>query len=377
MRTFFQSRNRPTKDNSLFPLSPPPCPPPRTASNLSAGGNRPCRGAGGRHVKGRPTTSSPSSRPTSTALAHPSLADHPDSPMAAALAYAQVYFLAIWKAAVLGVVLGAAGAGADSTRLAAAAVRPCGFCIDGARRPVCCCRVMCSCCAGAGGGECAGSRYRWAPRSHSGSPIGIESGNIGVHGFCAGLRALPLCGWWRAWRWCGAMSLIAQRIATPDSMPQPPWMRLPQPGRPGSTSFPGTLDASCGSFSGHSVYIVAVLALGAARVWLFPHIDASIGNSLLCGSSRWRWSALFVIPTAAEIPDRAIDAGAGTGHCACRRLADDLASISLPSLLMLRKSFSARVLVVVSADHAGRRNDGIDRRRTALIRRRTASRDAF
>lgn len=35
------------------------------------------------------------------------------------------------------------------------------------------------------------------------------------------------------------------------------------------------------------VYILAVLILGAARVWLF-HVDGAMADSLVCGLRRWR-----------------------------------------------------------------------------------------
>ena len=50
------------------------------------------------------------------------------------------------------------------------------------------------------------------------------------------------------------------------------------------------------------VYILAVLVLGAARVWLFPHADGAVDNSLLWIIALAIVGCLFVIPTAAEIP---------------------------------------------------------------------------
>ncbi|MEN1443741.1 permease, partial [Pseudomonas aeruginosa] len=50
------------------------------------------------------------------------------------------------------------------------------------------------------------------------------------------------------------------------------------------------------------VYILAVLVLGAARVWLFPHADGAVDNSLMWVVAMAVAGCLFVIPTAAEIP---------------------------------------------------------------------------
>ncbi|MDB6145732.1 MAG: permease family protein, partial [Pseudomonas sp.] len=95
-------------------------------------------------------------------------------------------------------------------------------------------------------------------------------------------------------------------------------------------------------------YIIAVLVLGAARVWLFPHVDASMGNSLLWMAAFAVVGTLFVIPTAAEIPivQTMLSLGLGVGPAVA--LLMTLPSVSLPSLLMLRKSFDAKVLVVVA-----------------------------
>jgi uncharacterized membrane protein YraQ (UPF0718 family) len=80
------------------------------------------------------------------------------------------------------------------------------------------------------------------------------------------------------------------------------------------------------------VYILAVLVLGAARVWLFPHADGAIDNTLLWVIAMAVAGCLFVIPTAAEIPivQTMMLAGMGTApalallitcrRSACRRL---------------------------------------------------------
>jgi uncharacterized membrane protein YraQ (UPF0718 family) len=93
--------------------------------------------------------------------------------------------------------------------------------------------------------------------------------------------------------------------------------------------------------------VVAVLVLGAARVWLFPHVDGAMGNSLLWLVPLAIVGTLFVIPTAAEIPIVQTLMALGLGTAPAVALLMTLPSVSLPSLLMLRKSFDARVLVWV------------------------------
>lgn len=73
-----------------------------------------------------------------------------------------------------------------------------------------------------------------------------------------------------------------------------------------------------------------------------------MGNSLLWLVPLAIAGTLFVIPTAAEIPivQTMMTLGLGTGPAVA--LLMTLPSISLPSLLMLRKDFDARVLVTVA-----------------------------
>lgn len=83
-------------------------------------------------------------------------------------------------------------------------------------------------------------------------------------------------------------------------------------------------------------------------MWLFPQVDASMGNSLLWIVALAVVGTLFVIPTAAEIPivQSMLSLGMGVGPAVA--LLMTLPSISLPSLLMLRKSFTPRVLTTVT-----------------------------
>jgi uncharacterized membrane protein YraQ (UPF0718 family) len=97
------------------------------------------------------------------------------------------------------------------------------------------------------------------------------------------------------------------------------------------------------------VYILAVLILGAARVWLFPHADGAIDNSLLWVIALAVAGMLFVIPTAAEIPIVQTMMLAGMGAAPALALLITLPAVSLPSLIMLRKSFPAKALWLTGA----------------------------
>ncbi|CAM3569992.1 Permease [Bordetella sputigena] len=94
-------------------------------------------------------------------------------------------------------------------------------------------------------------------------------------------------------------------------------------------------------------YIVLVLLLGAARAWLFPHIGADIDNHLWWIAALAVAGALFVIPTAGEVPiiQAMLSLGMAAGPAAA--LLMTLPPISLPSLAMLARSFRPVELATV------------------------------
>ena len=91
-------------------------------------------------------------------------------------------------------------------------------------------------------------------------------------------------------------------------------------------------------------YFIAVLLMGALQVWMFPQIGEASGNSLLAVIFFAVMGMLFVIPTAAEIPiiHTFMSFGLGTGPAAALLLT--LPAISLPSVLMMRRSFPKKVM---------------------------------
>lgn len=276
--------------------------------------------------------------------------DNPASPVAAALAYAQVYFLAIWKAAVLAIILGSlvqvliprdwllrafGKAGLGST------VRGSLFALPG---------MMCSCCA--------------APVA-----AGLRRQNVSVGAALAFWIANPVLnpatlifmGFVLGWQFSAlrlvagvalvlGVSLIAQRISRPDTLPEAAVEAVEVATKADDRSLLARWMRTMWQlfWTTIPIYVLAVLILGAARVWIFPHVDGAMGNG-------WLWlvplaivGTLFVIPTAAEIPIVQTLMGLGMGTAPAVALLMTLPSISLPSLLMLRKSFDRRVLVVVA-----------------------------
>jgi len=276
--------------------------------------------------------------------------DNPASPVAAALAYAQVYFLAIWKAAVLAVILGSllqvliprdwllrlfGRAGFAST------LRGGLFALPG---------MMCSCCA--------------APVA-----AGMRRQNVSVGAALAFWIANPVLnpatlvfmGFVLGWGFTAirlvaglvlvlGVSLVAQRVARPETLPEAAVEAVVDASSPDQSSFMARWGKTLWQlfWTTIPIYILAVLLLGAARVWLFPHIDGAMGNSLLWLVPLAIIGTLFVIPTAAEIPIVQTMMTLGLGTAPAVALLLTLPSISLPSLLMLRKEFDAKVLVTVA-----------------------------
>ena len=278
------------------------------------------------------------------------LDDRQETPVTAALTYAKVYFLAIWKAAVLAMILGSllqvlipqdwllrlfGRPGMAST------LRGGLFALPG---------MMCSCCAAP---VAAGLRRQQVSVGAAlafwiANPV-LNPATLVFMGFVLGwdFTALRLVA---GVALVLGVSLIAQRIARPEEIPEAALAAVTDASAPAQQHFLMRWMRQLWQlfWSTMPVYVLAVLALGAARVWLFPHVDGAMGNS-------WLWlvllaiaGTLFVIPTAAEIPIVQTMLSLGLGMAPAVALLMTLPSISLPSLLMLRKSFDARVLVVVA-----------------------------
>jgi len=278
------------------------------------------------------------------------LDDNHGAPITAALSYAKVYFLAIWKAALLAVILGSllqvliprdwllrlfGRAGFGSI------LRGGLFALPG---------MMCSCCAAP---LVAGMRRQQVSVGAAlafwiANPV-LNPATLVFMGFVLGwgFTALRLVA---GLVLVLGVSLIAQRISGPEEIPEPAQEAVAEASSPDSQNFLGRWTRSLWQlfWSTIPVYVLAVLALGAARVWLFPHVDGAMGNSLLWLVPLAIAGTLFVIPTAAEIPIVQTMLALGLGMAPAVALLMTLPSISLPSLLMLRKDFDAKVLVAVA-----------------------------
>jgi uncharacterized membrane protein YraQ (UPF0718 family) len=266
------------------------------------------------------------------------------NPLKAALDYAMVYFLAVWKAAALGVILGSLvqvliprdwllrTLGQQRFRGTLFGTL---FSLPG---------MMCTCCAAP---VTAGMRRQSVSMGGAlafwmGNPL-LNPATLVFMGFVLG--------------WQFALVRLVAGLATVLGVAWlvQRWVKdKPQKIEPvPAASYPadaGTFLSRWGKalwqlfWSTIPVYILAVLVLGAARVWLFPHADGVVSDTLFWVIAMAIVGCLFVIPTAAEIPVVQTMMLAGMGTAPALALLITLPAVSLPSLIMLHKAFPAKAL---------------------------------
>ena len=95
-------------------------------------------------------------------------------------------------------------------------------------------------------------------------------------------------------------------------------------------------------------YIVLVLLLGAGRAWLFPTLGPAIGDHIQWIVAFAVVGAVFVIPTAGEVPIIQAMLALGVGAGPAGALLMTLPPISLPSMAMLARSFPPRILAMTA-----------------------------
>lgn len=276
------------------------------------------------------------------------LAQADANPWQAAWDYAMVYFIAVWKAAVLGVILGSLIQvliprdwllrTLGQTRFRGTLFGTL-FSLPG---------MMCTCCAAP---VAAGMRRQ---QVSMGGALAFWMGNPLLNP-----ATLVFMGFVLGWHFAAIRLVAGLAMVLVVATLVQKWVK-----EPAQAELPveiTQLDAQDGFFvrwgralwtlfwSTIPVYILAVLVLGAARVWLFPHADGAIDNSLLWVVALAVAGCLFVIPTAAEIPIVQTMMLAGMGTAPALALLMTLPAVSLPSLIMLRKAFPAKALWLTAA----------------------------
>jgi uncharacterized protein len=96
-------------------------------------------------------------------------------------------------------------------------------------------------------------------------------------------------------------------------------------------------------------YVIIVLALGAARAWLFPTMPAGVGNDVLWIAAMAVAGTAFVIPTAGEVPivQSLMALGVGSGPAAA--LLITLPAVSAPAAVMVSRVLPQRVVWFVAS----------------------------
>jgi uncharacterized membrane protein YraQ (UPF0718 family) len=272
----------------------------------------------------------------------------PAPSLKAALDYAFAYGKAIWQAMVLGLLLGSAVQALLPVQWITKVLGGRGFGSALAGGMLALPGMMCTCCAAP---VVVGLRRRQAA---PGAAIAFWLGNTVLNP-----ATLVFMGFVLGWQWTGlrlllglpmvfGLGYVANRMTSPKEAEQAEASLAAIKAEPETAPFSRWLSHLVRmSLRLIPEYVVLVLLLGAARAWLFPAIGPQIGNELGWVVAFAVAGALFVIPTAGEVPiiQAMLSLGMGVGPAAA--LLMTLPPISLPSMAMLARSFPPRILAVV------------------------------
>lgn len=275
-------------------------------------------------------------------------ASAPAPSWSAAWSYTVSYYNSVWKAVILGIVLGSlvqilipqnwlvralGKASFGSTALGGVASLP---------------GMMCTCCAAP---LAVGLRKQ---KVSVGAAMAFWLGNPTLN-----LATLIFMTFVLSWKFTllrivmglilvFGVSYVANRFANQTHVPDEVYEKLDE--RPEQGSFFVRWLKSMGKMIVNVIpaYVVAVMALGAIRAWLFPSVGDFAADGLLLIIFFSIVGMLFVIPTAAEIPIIQSMMSFGLGAGAASALSLTLPALSIPSLLMVRKAFPGRVLAFVT-----------------------------
>ncbi len=274
----------------------------------------------------------------------------PDPSIQSAIDYAIAYGNAIWKAMVLGLLLGSGVQALLPRQWVARALGGSGFGSVMAGGLLSLPGMMCTCCAAP---VVVGLRARQAS---PGASMAFWLGNTVLNP-----ATLVFMGFVLGWNWTVlrlvlgvlmvfGLGYLMNRLVTPqEAQAAQQWVSQ------GEVEDEGGVFARWLKILGRMTlrllpeYIVLVLLLGAVRAFLFPHIGPDIGNGIGWIIAFAVAGTLFVIPTAGEVPiiQAMLSLGMGVGPAGA--LLMTLPPVSVPSLAMLLKSFSKKMLAAVVA----------------------------
>jgi len=280
-------------------------------------------------------------------------ASPPPPSLDAALNYALAYGKAIWQAMVLGLLLGSGVQALIPPQWIAKTLGKTGFGSVVAGGLLSIPAMMCTCCAAP---VVAGLRVRNATQ---GASLAFWLGNTVLNP-----ATLIFMGFVLGWNWTAlrlvlgllmvfGLGFLASQLVS-DQEAATAQTQINQIVTQDENTFSRWLKI-LGQMSVRLIpeYIILVLLLGAARALLFPHISPEISNHLGWIIMFAIAGTVFVIPTAGEVPiiQAMLALGIGVGPAAA--LLMTLPPVSLPSLVMLMRSFKPRLLMLATAGVIG------------------------
>jgi uncharacterized membrane protein YraQ (UPF0718 family) len=277
--------------------------------------------------------------------------DAPAPSVGAALGYASAYFLAVWKAMVLGLLIGSGVQVLLPREWLAKALGKAGLGSSTAAAALAVPSMMCTCCAtpvAVGLKRCKASTGA-AVAYLVGNPM-LNPATIVFMGF--------VLGWgWSVLRVATALPLVfgaaylSDRLAPGEAdvvrtaeVRGAERLEVEQEGSP-FVRWAKVLLRMVVLLVPE--YLVVVLLVGAAQAFVFPHLEFSslgAGGGILLALWLAVAGTLFVIPTAGEIPIVQTLTAAGLGPLGAGVLFTTPPAISLPSLVMAGWAFPKRVL---------------------------------
>ncbi len=275
----------------------------------------------------------------------------PTPSLEAALGYAIMYGKAIWQAMVLGLLLGSAIQALLPANWVAKALGATGFGSVARGGFLSIPGMMCTCCAAP---VVVGLRERQAS---PGGAIAFWLGNTVLNP-----ATLVFTGFVLGWNWTAlrlalgllmvfGLGYLVNRMATPKEGAAATEQFSRFAGEPEESAAFKRWGKILWRMTVRLLpeYLVLVLLLGGARAWLFPQIGPEIGNHIGWIAALAVAGAIFVIPTAGEVPIIQAMLALGMGVGPAGALLMTLPPISAPSLAMLGRSFRPHVLAFVTA----------------------------
>jgi uncharacterized protein len=269
----------------------------------------------------------------------------------AAWGYAIAYGNAIWQAMVLGLLIGSAvQAAVVPQRWIERFFGRQGFSSVAAGGVAAVPGMMCTCCAAP---VVVGMRQA---RSSVGSAVAFWLANPLLNP-----ATLVFTGFVLGWQWVGlrlvfalpvvfGLAYLVERV-TDGAAAAPGTVALAEPPSVPTSSFFLRWGRGLWRLSIRLLpeYVIIVLALGAARAWLFPAMPAGVGNDVLWIAGLAIAGTVFVIPTAGEVPivQSLMALGLGSGPAAA--LLVTLPAVSMPAAVMVSRVLPQRVVWFVAA----------------------------